>query len=272
MGMVLLMSLPTSAQQPAAQQQYEPQTAPLTAPSSTPPSDSSSTPPSDSSSTPPSDSLSTTPETPTSEPSNQTPTAKTTPDSTAPTAPEASQVCRWELIPPGAYPGGPSGCPWWRGVPGGSKDLGNGQCYYTQLGVSYSCSGESPGERQTSNPGDPGVPTPNPGDPGGSHLITGVVDLLSPMNDSLIRGVADLLGPILGAPQGESQKIDKTGQDEKQNVGPGGIGPIRTIYCMVFPNDSSCLAEKARQVPQPGKEHTLQPPSPLGSPDLKRAL
>jgi hypothetical protein len=57
-----------------------------------------------------------------------------------------------------------------------------------------------------------------------------------------------------------------------QNVGPGGIGPIRTIYCMVFPNDSSCLAEKARQVPQPGKEHTLQPPSPLGSPDLKRAL
>jgi hypothetical protein len=68
------------------------------------------------------------------------------PGITEPTAPAASQDCPWEPIPPGAVPGGPSGCPWWRGVPGGSSNeapgfgkLPVGQCYDTHLGVVYSC-------------------------------------------------------------------------------------------------------------------------------------
>src|SRR5829696_4440540 len=89
-----------------------------------------------------------------------------TSDTTAPTAPNASQECPWEPIPPGAYPGSPSGCPWWRGTPGGSSrvhptrgQLPEGQCYDTQLGVIYSCSGKG----QPQKPSQPGQLPPPPG-------------------------------------------------------------------------------------------------------------
>jgi hypothetical protein len=63
----------------------------------------------------------------------------------------------------------------------------------------------------------------------------------------LIPGIVNnFLRPIFGAGQGEAQKIDKTGQKKSGEV---------------------ALTPRAKLDP-----NTLQPPPPLGSPDLKRAL
>jgi hypothetical protein len=165
------------AQGNASQEQYtneptqsEPSTAPAT---DTPAPDSaaSSSPDASQKSPPPETTASSSPDaSQKSSTSDSTAPATETPapDTTLPSAPNASQNCPWEPIPPGAYPGGPSGCPWWRGVPGGSSrvhptrgELPEGQCYDTQLGVIYSCSGAS----QSQNPSQPGQPQ-NPGQPG----------------------------------------------------------------------------------------------------------
>jgi hypothetical protein len=220
-------------------------------------------------------------------PSTATGTTPTqTSDTTAPSAPNASQECPWEPIPPGAYPGGPSGCPWWRGVPGGSESLGNGQCYDTLLGVIYSCSGENhSGESQTPNSGDPGVPTSNPGDPGvqppnpgdpgiqtpnPGHTGGSTLDGGSPQEQGqqdqqkarsirrivvgLITGVVDLLSPVFGALQGDAQKIDETGQNKSDKVQPVGRGPVDASYCKQFPNDSRCRPTNTGGLPDEFKE------------------
>jgi hypothetical protein len=168
---VLLLGATAFAQGNASQDQYtnEPmQSDPSTAPATDAPGPDSTAPASpDASQKPPTpDSTAPATDPPTSEPTTAPATETPAPDATAPTAPNASQECPWEPIPPGAFPGGPSGCPWWRGTPGGSSrvhptrgQLPEGQCYDTQLGVTYSCSGEG----QLQKPGQPGQPHPPPG-------------------------------------------------------------------------------------------------------------
>jgi hypothetical protein len=279
---IVILSATAFAQGNASQDQYTnepPQSDPSTAPATDAPGPDSTAPASPNASqkspTPDSTAPATDPPTsePTTAPATETPAPDSTapgtetpaPDSTAPSAPNASQECPWEPIQPGEIQGF-SGCPWHRELPDGSQDLGNGQCYDTHLGVTYSCSGESqtpnpggPGG-QTPNPGHPGIQTPNPLDPGiqtpnpghagssnsgGSNIIrqirsflgsilTGgnlqkqgprdqqkyssirpmirpIIGLLNPMNVGLITGVVELRNPIIGALQGDSPKIDKTG-------------------------------------------------------------
>jgi CHAP domain len=347
---IVILSATAFAQGNASQDQYtnEPtQSDPSTAPATeTPgPESTASASPDASKKSPTPDSTAPATDPPTSEPTTapatETPAPDSTapgtetpaPDTTAPSAPNASQECPWEPIQPGEIQGF-SGCPWHRELPGGSQDLGNGQCYDTHLGVTYSCSGESqtpnpggPGGQtpnpghpgiQTPNPLDPGIQTPNPGSAGGSNsggsniirqietflgsiltggnlqkqgphdqqkygsiipfidllnpmnvgLITGVVDLLNPIigalqgnspkidkTGGLLTGIADLLRPIFGAGQGESAKIDETGQNKGDKVEPVGRGPVDANYCKQFPSDSRCRGGEQKP-PTTEKEQT----------------
>jgi hypothetical protein len=199
-AVILGLGATAFAQGNASQNQYtneptqsEPSTAPAT---DTPGPDSTASASPDASQKSPSTATGTTP-------------AQTS-DTTAPTAPNTSQDCPWEPIPPGAYPGGPSGCPWWRGTPGGSSrvhptrgELPEGQCYDTQLGVIYSCSGASQSKLSSGpTPPQPKLPpgpkfcvggqscdgVPNPGsklDPRGSPKTIG--DIVHNVRDAFLN-------------------------------------------------------------------------------------
>jgi murein DD-endopeptidase MepM/ murein hydrolase activator NlpD len=268
---IVILRATAFAQGNASQDQYtnEPtQSDPSTAPATeTPGSDSSaSASPDVSQKSPTPDSTAPATDSPTSESTTAPATDTPAPDTTAPSAPNASQNCPWEPIPPGAYPGGPSGCPWWRELPGGSESLGNGQCYDTHLGVTYSCSGESqtpnpggPGGQtpnpghpgsQTPNPVNPGIQTPNPGYAGGSNVIRQIESFLN----SLFTGIANLQkqGPHDQWKDSPIPQIAKhvnpinnglfprmVGLLNPIIVGPGSIGLFKTV-CTVFPDASIC--------------------------------
>jgi hypothetical protein len=192
---MVILGATAFAQGDAAQDQYtneptqsEPSTAPATdtpapdsaassspdaSPKSPPPETTASSSPDASQKSSTSDSTAPATDPPTSESTTAPATETPAPDTTAPSAPNASQNCPWEPIPPGAYPGGPSGCPWWRGTPGGSSrvhptrgQLPEGQCYDTQLGVTYSCSGAS-------QPKPSSGPTPPQSPPGPKFCVGG---------------------------------------------------------------------------------------------------
>jgi hypothetical protein len=88
-------------------------------------------------------------------------------------------------------------------MPGGSKDLGNGQCYDTHLGVTYSCSGTS----QPHNPSQPGQPQ-IPAQPGQPQIQIGE-------KDPFVR-----LGPGPGSSQ-NPRGAPKTFSDIVNNVRDG---------------------------------------------------
>ena len=238
---IVILSATGFAQGNASQDQYtnestqsDPSTAPATdapgpdstAPASPDASQKSPTPDSTAPATdPPTSEPTTAPATETPAPDSTAPGTETpAPDSTAPSAPNASQECPWEPIQPGEIQGF-SGCPWHRELPGGSQDLGNGQCYDTHLGVTYSCSGESqtpnpggPGG-QTPNPGHPGIQTPNPLDPGIQTPNPGSAGGSNSGGSNIIRQIESFLGSIL-----TGGNLQKQGPHDQQKY--GSIRPI----------------------------------------------